>query len=63
MNEDLENHSKDHIHYLRHSLGISQNSEKDKARIHQFAKKSITRNFIGCALFAVENLGRRYSDD
>ena len=38
MNEDLENHSKDQLHYLTHWLDISQNSQKDKARIHQFGK-------------------------
>ena len=54
MNEDLGNHSKDQLYYLTHWLDISQNSEKNKAKIHQFGKKLIivTRNFIGYALFA-----------
>ena len=38
MNEDLGNHSKDHLYHLAH-FGYLPNSERDKARIHQFGEK------------------------
>ena len=57
MNEDLGNHSKDQLFHLTHWLDISQNSEKNKARIHQFGKK-LSRG-IGHALFAGGNLKKK----
>ena len=38
MNEDLVNHSEDQLYYLTHWLDISENSERDKARIQQFER-------------------------
>ena len=38
MNKDLGNHSMDHLYYLTHWLDISQNSERNKARIQQFER-------------------------
>ena len=50
------------ITLLTHWLDISQNSEKNKARIHQFGKKLSQEFLIGCALFAGRNLRRRSSN-
>ena len=46
MNEDLVNHSKDQLHYLTHWLDISQNSQKDKPRIHQFWKENFHKKLL-----------------
>ena len=62
MNEDLANHPEDQLNYLTHWLDISQNSEKDKKHEFNNLKEIITRHLIGYALFAVRNLGGRYSD-
>ena len=53
MDEDLVNHSKDQLHYLMHWVDISQNSEKDKARIHQFGKK-LSQWFLLVMLYSRE---------
>ena len=63
MNEDLGNLPKDQLHYLAHWLDVSQNSKKDKARIHSsFWKEIVARNCNGCALFVGENLGILIAD-
>ena len=61
MNEDLVNHSKDQLYYLTHWLDISQNSERWKARILQFAKKLLPGICLGYALIAGE-FGKKNSD-
>ena len=61
MNEDLENHSKDQLFHFGALVEYFPNSERDKARIHQFGKKVLPGIFLGYALFAAVNLGRRYS--
>ena len=52
MNEDLVNRSKEQFYYLTHRLDISQNSENNKTRIHQFGQKVLPRPFLGCAVIA-----------
>ena len=39
MNKDLENHLRDPLYNLTHWLDISQNTERDKAQVHQVGKK------------------------
>ena len=52
---------KDQLYHLAHWLDISQKSERDKARIHQFGKKVLPGILLGYALIA-GSLGGRYSD-
>ena len=47
LNEDLGNHFKDQLFHLVHWWNFSQNSERDKAIIHQVRKESINRNISG----------------
>ena len=37
-------------------------SVRDQARLHQFGKEVLPRNFVGCALIVRRNLERRHSD-
>ena len=53
MYEDLGNHLKDQLFHLVHWWNISQNSDRDKARIHQIGKKLLPGILIGPALIAV----------
>ena len=61
MNEDLVNHSKDHFFYLADWLDISQNSERNEARIHPF-ERNYFEEFYGYALFRGMNWRRSHSD-
>ena len=60
MNEDLVNHSKDQLYCLAHWLEISQNSERNEARIHQF-ERNYYDDFWLCFINGL-NLRRRHSD-
>ena len=52
MNEDLENPFKGPIIPFGATVESLPNSERDKARIHQFGKKVLPGIFIGYALIA-----------
>ena len=60
MNEDLGYKSEDQLHYLTRWLDISQNSERNKTRIHQFGKKLLRWIVLVMLYSRDENLGRRY---
>ena len=48
------NHLEDQLYYLAHGLDISQNSEKDKAQVHQFERNYYEESHLLCFIRRVE---------
>ena len=63
MNEDLVNHSKDHLFHLVHWWNISQAPRvRQSEEIHQFGKKVLPDFFWETCFDRGANLGTRHSD-
>ena len=62
MNEDFRESFRGPIIPFGAPVEYLPNSERDKARIHQFGEKVLPGILKGYALIAVWNLERRHSD-